>query len=468
MTSDSSHTSGKKSFQTLRATLRGDLLEPGVDGYDVSRKIWNAIIDKHPSVIAKCQGVADIITCVNYARENKLLLSVKGGGHHVSGTAVCDDGLMIDLSDMDGVWVDPYSKTARVQSGATWGEVDHETQEFGLATVGGQDPNIGVAGMTLGGGVGWLSRKYGLTIDNLLEVDLVTADGRFVTASEAHHSELFWALRGGGGNFGVATSFKFQLHNVGPEVLAGSLIHPVECVPELTEFYDAFTAEAPDELRTLFGIMVLGEGAHLPPELYNEQVAIIVSLYAGDPDEGVADLAPLRNFGQPIVDSIRKRPYKEFQQAGTSDERWRTYLRSQYLDELSPGIIDILMEYSRGIPSKESTVFISHRGGAETRPAVDATAYPHREESHHVLIEARWEDPDRDDEHISWVQGFHRELQPYSIDGPAMNFLTSDESEKRVNASYGQNYEKLVEVKNEWDPNNLFRMNQNIRPTLED
>lgn len=426
------------------------------------------MIDKHPAVIAKCAGVADVISCVDFARENDLLLSVKGGGHHVAGTAVCDGGLMIDLSEMNGIWVDNQSKIARTQSGATWGEVDHETQEFGLATVGGQDPNIGVAGMTLGGGIGWLSRKYGLTIDNLLEVDLVTADGRFLTASDENHPDLFWALRGGGGNFGVVTSFKFELHTVGPNVLAGSLIHPIERTDEIAKFYNDFAADAPDELRTLFGIMVLGDGSHLPRELHNERVAIIVNLHAGDPEQAAEDLAPLREFGEPIIDSIRKRPYKEFQRAGTSEEKWRTYLRSQYLDELTPDIIDILTEYSANIPSKESTVFISHRGGAETRPAKDATAYPHRRESFHVLIEARWEDPGKDSEHLVWVQEFHQALHPYTIDGPAMNFLTEDEPEERVKASYGQNYERLVDVKTEWDPNNIFQMNQNIKPsTLE-
>jgi FAD/FMN-containing dehydrogenase len=232
--------SEKTRFDTLRSELRGELLEPDDQGYNEARQVWNAMIDKYPTAIAKCSGTADVIVSVNYVRENESRFSVKSGGHHVTGTAVCNDGLVIDLSDMNGIWVDTEEQTAHVQAGATWGDVDHETQAFGLATVGGQDPNIGVAGMTLGGGIGWLSRKYGLTIDHLLEVELVTADGRLVTASESENSDLFWALRGGGGNFGIATSFRYQLHELGPEVLAGSLIHPIEDAASVAQFYEEF------------------------------------------------------------------------------------------------------------------------------------------------------------------------------------------------------------------------------------
>lgn len=423
------------------------------------------MIDRHPAAIAKCTGVADVKTCVDYVRENNVRFSVKSGGHHVSGTAVCDDGLVIDLSDMDGVWVNHHEKTVRVQGGATWGDVDHETQAFGLATVGGQDPNIGVAGMTLGGGVGWLSRKYGLTIDNLLEVDIVTADGDVVTANKSTNPNLFWALRGGGGNFGIATSFKYRLHDVGPEVLAGSLIHPVENAAEVMRFYEEYMNQAPNEVRTLYGIMVLGEESYLPEKLHNQRVAIVISLYAGHPDDGYAELAPLREFGEPIIDSVQTRPYKEFQRAGTSDEPWRVYLKSQYLQHLPTEAIDVIVENAREAPSWESTVFISHRGGAETEPETNATAYPHRHDAFHVLIEARWEDPAADFEHKEWVREFHRKLKPYTTGEAAMNFLTCDEPQERVRAAYGKNYDRLVAVKNEWDPENLFRANQNIPPT---
>ena len=452
-------------YRELRDQLLGKVLEPGDEEYDGARTIWNAMIDKYPAVIVKCSGATDVSTAVNYARDNDLLLAVKGGGHHVAGTAVCDDGLVIDLSAMNSVRVDPDEKTVRVQAGATWGEVDHETQGFGLATVGGQDPNIGIAGMTLGGGVGWLSRKYGLTIDNLIEVDLVTADGCLVTASESKNSGLFWALRGGGGNFGVATSFKYQLHEVGPDILAGSLIYPAEQAADVAQFYNEFMTEAPNEVRTLFGIMVLGTASYLPEELHNERATIVVSFYAGDPEDGFEVLEPLRECGEPIVDSIRKRPYKKFQRAGTSAEKWRTYLRSQYLEHLSQDAIATIIDIMDDVPSSESTVFISHRGGAEAEPAVDATAYPNRNQAYHALIEARWEDPARDEEHIEWVRQFQNSLHPFTTGEVAMNFLTDDESEDRVRASYGPNYDRLIEVKREWDSENLFRMNQNIEPT---
>ena len=463
VTSDDSN--NEFSFNPLRTRLQGELIEPQDDGYDEARSVWNAMIDKHPAAIAKCSGVADVITAVNFARQNDILLSVKGGGHHVSGSAVCDGGLTIDLSTMNGIWVDPESKTALAQAGATWGEVDHETQQFGLATVGGQDPNIGVAGMTLGGGIGWLSRKYGLTIDNLLEAKVVTAEGTYVTANDNTNPELFWALRGGGGNFGVVTSFKFRLHEVGPDVLAGSLIYPVEDAPKVARYYRDFMEEAPRELRTLYGLLVLGEESYLPEQLHNRRVAIIISLYAGDPSDGYDALNPLREFGQPISDSITERPYTEFQRAGMSDEPYRVYLRSQYLERLSDEVIEMIVDYSKEAPSWGSTVFISHRGGAETEPTPEATAYPHRRDAFHVLIESRWDDPAADFENKEWVREFYRALAPHTFGGPAMNFLTYDESEDRVRSAYGDNYPRLVDVKHRWDPENLFRMNQNIKPS---
>jgi len=452
-------------FDTLRARVRGDLLEPHDDEYEEARQVWNAMVDKHPAAIVRCSGVADVITCVDYARDDDVLLSVKGGGHHVSGSAICDGGLTIDLSRMNGIWIDPESKTARVQAGATWGDVDHETQQFGLATVGGQDPNIGVAGMTLGGGIGWLSRRYGLTVDNLLEVEMVTAQGEFVTANESTHPELFWALRGGGGNFGVVTSFEFQLHDFGPTVLAGSLIYPSEDAIDVARNYRDVMEDAPRELRTLFGLMVLGEESYLPEHLHNRPVAIVISLYAGDPSDGYPIVEPLREFGEPVIDSIKERPYKEFQQAGTSDEPYRVYLRSQYLEQLPEEALEIIVNYFDDAPSWDSSVFISHRGGAETAKPPDVTAYPHRREAFHVLIESRWDDAAADFENMEWVSEFHRALAPHTTGGPAMNFLTSDEPEERVRSAYGENYSKLVAIKDQWDPGNLFRMNQNIPPS---
>jgi FAD/FMN-containing dehydrogenase len=452
-------------YRALGERLRGRLLRPGDDGYDDARTVWNARIDREPAAVARCAGVADVVAAVDVAREHELRLAVKGGGHHVSGAAVCDDGLVIDLGPMDWIRVDPEAKTARVGAGATWGDVDHETQAFGLAVPGGQDPNIGVAGLTLGGGVGWLSRTYGLTSDNLLSADVVTAEGEFVRASAESHPDLFWALRGGGGNFGVVTSFEFQLHAVGPEIFAGSLVYPAAETREVARYYREFMADAPPEARLLFGSMSLPAKSYFPEAIHDTRVAIIVAFYAGPPAEGEEVLAPLRERGDPVVDSLRGRPYAAFQRAGDSQGSRRTDLRSQYLATLSDPAIDTLVAYAEDAPSPGATVFVSPRGGAETEPPSDATAYAHRDAAHHLLIEARWDAPERDDEHVAWVRAFHDAMTPYTTGDVAMNFLTDDEGRERVRAAYGDNYARLAEVKDEWDPDNLFRGNQNVEPT---
>ena len=450
-------------FETLDDRLRGELLRPGDDGYDEARTLWNARIDRTPAVIARCTGAADVIAAVGAAREHDPRLAGKGGGHHVSGAAVCDDGLVIDLGPMDGVRVDPDAKTARVQAGATWADVDHETGAFGLAVPGGQDPNIGVAGLTLGGGVGWLSRKYGLTSDNLLSADVVTADGELVHASEEEHPELFWALRGGGGNFGVVTSFEFQLYEV-EEVFAGSLIYPHEEFHAVARSYREFVADAPPEARLLFGSMVLPAKPVFPEAVRDSRVAIVIACYVGSPEEGERVLAPLRERGDPHMDSLRRRPYTAFQRAGDSGGSMRTDLRSQYLATLPDGAIETMAEYAEAAPSAGATVFVSPRGGAETDPPSDATAYPHRDAAHHLLIEARWDACERDDEHVAWVREFHEAVRPYTTGAAAMNFLTDGEGRDRIRAAYGDNYDRLAEIKAEWDPENLFCGNQNVEP----
>jgi FAD/FMN-containing dehydrogenase len=444
--------------------VRGDVLVPDDEAFDEVRRVWNARIDREPAAVLRATGPADVMAAVDVARTNDLALSVKGGGHHVSGSAVCDGGLMIDLSRMNGVRVDPDAATARVEAGATWGDVDHETQAFGLAVPGGQDPNIGVAGLTLGGGVGWLSPKYGLTCDNLLAADVVTADGELVRASETVHPDLFWALRGGGGNFGVVTSFEFQLHEVGPEIFAGSLIFPFEETSRVARRYRAFVRDAPRAVRLLFGSMELPAASYYPEAVHDTRVAMLIAFYAGPPEEGREVLAPLRGHDDTLMDSLRGRPYTNFQQAGDSQGSMRTYLRSQYVETLTDDVVDTIVEYSADAPSSGATVFVSPWIGAETDPATDATAYPHRTPAHHVLLEARWDDPNRDTEHIDWVRDAHDALTPYTTGDVEMNFLTEDEPSERLRSAYGANYDRLVEVKTRWDPNNLFRMNQNIEP----
>jgi FAD/FMN-containing dehydrogenase len=452
-------------LESLADRVRGPVLEPGEEGYDEARRVWNARIDRHPAAIVRATGAADVMETVAFARAHDQLLSLKGGGHHVSGSAVCDGGITIDLGELNAVRVDPAEKTASVQAGATWGDVDHETQAFGLAIPGGQDPNIGVAGLTLGGGVGWLSRKYGLTCDNLLSADVVTAEGELVHASEDENPELFWALRGGGGNFGVVTEFEFQLHEVGPEIFAGSLVYPIEEMAAVARQYRDFVPDAPREVRLLFGSMVLPDSSYYPDAARGTRVAMIIAFYAGPPEEGAEVLAPLREFGDPLMDSLQGRQYASFQGAGESQGSIRTYLRSQYLETLPDAAIGTIVEYGEDPPSSGATVFVSPRSGAETEPPADATAYPHRDASHHLLIEARWSDPDRDAAHVEWTREFHEAVDPYTTGDVAMNFLTDDESEERVRAAYGENYDRLVEIKDEWDPENVFRTNQNVEPT---
>lgn len=451
-------------IEQLEAAARGAVLEPGDTGFDDARTIWNARVDREPGAILRCTGVADVVAGVTAAREHDVRLSVKSGGHHVSGSAVCDGGLVLDLGPMDWVRVDPEARRAWVGPGATWGDVDHETGAFGLAVPGGQDPNIGVSGLTLGGGVGWLSRKYGLTCDNLLSADVVTADGELVHASPDRHPDLFWALRGGGGNFGIVTAFEFQLHEV-DDVYAGSLVYPHEDLPAVARRYESFMADAPPEVRLLFGSMVLPAAPYFPDEVHDTRVAILIAFHTGPPETGRQVLTPLREFGAPLFDSLRARPYTAFQQAGTSRGSMRTHLRSQYLTNLTDRAVDVIDEHANEAPSDGATVFISPRGGAETEPASDATAYAHRDAAHHLLAEARWDDPGADAEHVEWVDSFHDAVQPFTTGDVAMNFLTNDEREGRIRAAYGDNYERLADVKRKWDPENRFCADHYVEPT---
>jgi FAD/FMN-containing dehydrogenase len=441
---------------TLRERTRGAVLAPGDEGYDDARTVWNARIDRRPDVVVRCTGAADVLAGVTLASERDLRLGVRSGGHHVSGCAIPDGGLLLDCRPMDAVRVDPDARRARVGPGATWGDVDHETAAFGLAVPGGQDPNIGVAGLTLGGGVGWLSRKHGLTCDNLLAADVVTAGGDLVRASADRNEDLFWALRGGGGQFGVVTGFVFRLHGVGPTVLAGSLVYPADRTAAVARYYREFVAEAPRAARPLFGSMVLPDASAYPESVRGERVAIIVVCYAGPPAEGRRAFAPIRERGDPVMDSVRQRSYADFQTAGDSDGARRTTLRSQYLERLGDEAVETMLEGVEDAPSAGATVFVSPRGGAETDPPTDATAYPHRSDAHHCLVEARWDDAERDADHVEWVRSLQEALVPYTTGDAAVNFLTKDELPARLRAVYGDNYERLADVKRAWDPTGLF------------
>ena len=451
--------------QAFRDRIHGDVLRPDDEGYDDARTVWNAMIDREPAVIARCRGTADVIEAVTFARDHELRLAVKGGGHNVAGNAVCDDGLVIDLSPMNAVRIDPERKTARVQGGATWGDFDHEAQAFGLATTGGIVSTTGVAGVTLGGGLGYLARTYGLAHDNLRSMDVVTADGELVRASEDRHSELFWGMRGGAGNFGIATSFEFELHEVGPEVLAGRLVYPYEAAADVLRHYREFMLEAPDEVQCYAGFVQGSPAMGLPEELHGETLFSLIPFYSGDIEAGKDALRPLREFVEPIADTVQPTPYTAHQRS--SDELYRegdrNYWKSHFFDELSDDAIDTIVDEVDPLPTPFTTVFFEWMGGAIARADSDATAFPHRDATVSFTVAPKWTDPADDEELIGWAREFFDATAPYATEDVYVNYLSGDE-QQRTGAAYGDNYDRLVELKAEYDPENLFRMNQNIEP----
>lgn len=448
----------------FEASIRGRVLRPSNEDYEEARQVWNGMVDRYPAMIVRCAGVADVITSVNFARENDLLLAVKAGGHNVAGNAVCDDGLVIDLSSMGSIRVDPDARIARIEPGVTLGELDQETQAFGLALPAGVVSTTGIAGLTLGGGWGWLSRQYGLTIDHLRSADVVTANGELIHANEAEHEDLFWAIRGGGGNFGIVTSFEFDLREVGPVVLAGMIIHPFEDAAEVLRFHRDFTTEAPEELCCYAGIQLAPPAPFLPEKVHGEKVVAFLLCYSGDVDEGEDVIGPLREFGDPLADLVEPMPFEVWQ--GMLDEQFepghRNYWKTQLVDPLPEEAIDIVVERADSVPAP--MLVFEHLGGAISRVAPDATAYRHRDAAFSFNLTPRWTDPEEDERYISWAREFHEAIAPYVTDSVAVNFL-GQEGAERVSAAYGENYDRLVDVKDEYDPGNLFRVNQNIPPS---
>ncbi|MDS0478592.1 FAD-binding oxidoreductase [Natrinema sp. 1APR25-10V2] len=454
-----------REIDEFAGTLRGKLLQPDDEGYDEARTIWNAMIDKRPALIAQCAGASDVISAVTFAKEQDLPVSVKGGGHNIAGRAVEDDALMIDLSPMKSVCVDPDAKTARVEPGVVLKELDRETQAFGLATPVGYNSTTGIAGLALGGGWGWLSRKYGLTADNLLSADVVTADGELVHASEDENEDLFWGIRGGGGNFGIVTSFKFQLHEVGPEVLAGLVLHPFEDTEAVLSAFRDFTQEAPDEVTVWSAIIHAPPLPVVPEEWHGEKVTIFATCYAGAIDDGEAALQPLRDIGDPIVDLIGPQPYADWQQTfdGSAEPGARNYWKSHNFAELTDGMIDNYIEFGEKLPTDATEMGLIHIGGAVNDVPVDATAYPHRDTEYIMNLHTRWEDPKQDEECIGWARDMHEAMAFYATGGVYVNFVPEESGQQQ--AAYRENYDRMVEVKNEWDPENLFRLNHNVEPT---
>jgi FAD/FMN-containing dehydrogenase len=453
----------------LRNRMRGEVIRPGDEGYDEARKVWNGMIDKKPALIVRCASVADVVASVNFARENRVLLAVRGGGHNVAGTAVTDGGLVVDLSQMKGVREDPERRTVRAEGGVTIGELDEETQKFGLATPMGVVSETGIAGLTLGGGIGWLRRKYGLSSDNLVSVDVVTADGRSLTASETENPDLFWGIRGGGGNFGVVTSFEYRLYPVGPEVMCAFVLYPGARAKEVLRFIEEYVAQAPDEVSPLSFLGRVPHDELFPEEWHGEQYVALLAMHPGEAEEGERVLQPLRELGEPIADLSGAMPYVEVQKLLDEDypEGWRYYWKSVNVNALSDEMIERLVVHAEAAPSDHSTIDVWYQGGAMSRVGAEETAFGDRSAPYLLGIEANWEEKPQDDEaNVAWARECVADMRRFSDGGTYLNFPGFlEEGQEMMRDAYGENYERLVTLKNEYDPTNFFRMNQNIRPT---
>ena len=453
-------------IEELKAATRGQVLLPGDSGFDDARRIWNAMIDRRPAAIVRCAGVADVRRAVAFARDNDLLLAVRGGGHNIAGSAVCDDGLVIDLSPMKSVRVDAVTRRAYVEPGATLGDFDHEAQGFGLAAPLGINSTTGVSGLTLGGGFGWLSRKYGMSVDNLVSADVVTADGELVHASADAHADLFWAIRGGSGNFGVVTMFEFQLHPVGPEVFGGLVVLPLEQAKDALVKYRAAVDAMPEELSVWAVLRLAPPLPFLPPEVHGKPIVAFAICYTGAVEEGPSAVEEVRRFGTPYGEHLGPMPYATWQKAFDPllAPGARNYWKSHNLTELPDGLLDAVIDAIGKLPSPQCEIFFGLIGGQTSRVAVDATAYPNRDAKYVMNVHGRWDDASEDERCIAWARAFFEAAAPFALGSVYVNFLTEDETE-RVGAAYGPNLERLVAVKTRYDPHNLFRHNQNIKPS---
>ncbi len=451
-------TLGEASIERFQGSLRGELLCPDDDGYDAARTVWNGMVDKRPALIGRCTGAADVIRCVRFAREHDLLTSVRGGGHNYSGRSVCDNGLMIDLSPMKGIRVDPLRRTAQAEAGLRLGEFDSETQAFGLATTLGVNTDTGIAGLTLGGGYGWLGGKYGLACDNVLSVDMVTADGELVTASANENEDLFWGVRGAGANLGIVTSFQFRLHPVGP-VLGGLVLYPMTEAKDVLRFYDEFSSTSPDEVTTAALLLTTPDG--IP-------AVAIAACYCGPLDQGEEVLRPLRTFSSPLADFMTSQPYVQMQ--SLFDEKWPPgwlyYVKAQNIRNLNDGAIETMLEYARAIPTPSSSIVLQQLHGAASRVPENETAFPHRYDHYDLLVHAVTDNPAACEGMIGWTRECWQALQPFVEQAVYVNGLEgfAEPSQEQIRQVYGSNYDRLAKLKKRYDPTNLFRLNANILP----
>ena len=450
----------------LQPRFRGEIVTPDHPAYDAVRRVWNGSIDRYPALIARCTGTADVIAAVRFAREHDLLVAVRGGGHSIPGFSTCDGGLLIDLQPMKGIAVDPVAREAVAQPGLTWAELDMETQAFGLATPGGEVSDTGIAGLTLGGGIGWLRRLHGLTCDNLLSVDLVTADARLVHASADENTDLFWGVRGGGGNFGIVTSFRYRLHIVGPFV-GGMVMHPIERGPEVLRFYRQLASAAPDEITLMAAIITAPPAPFVPEDLRGRPAVVLGAAHFGSSQAGASALAELGGFGPPAVNAIRPMGYVELQRLvdEATPRGMQTYVKSEMLTGLTDDVIDAVVRAGRAPSSPMNQILLPQLGGAMSRVPRDETAFVHRQAAFMATIASMWSSPqEADAPHLAWARDLWDAMRTASTGGAYVNHL-GREGDARLRQSYGEaTYTRLAALKKAWDPDNFFRLNQNIAP----
>ncbi|MGE5307361.1 MAG: FAD-binding oxidoreductase [Alphaproteobacteria bacterium] len=458
-------TQNLKANEDLKGTVKGSVLVPGQPGYEEARQIWNAMIDRRPAVIAQCAEADDVPPVIRFARKNGLELSIRGGGHNIAGSALCDDGVTIDFSRMKTVRVDPGKRRAYVEPGATLANLDEATQAHGLATPVGINSTTGIAGLTLGGGFGWLTRKYGMTVDNLVSVDMITAEGKKIRVSENDHADLFWAIRGGGGNFGVVTQFEFQLFPVGPEIVAGLIVFPFNQAKQVLTRYRQFAASAPEELNVWAVLRKAPPLPFLPEKVHGKEVVVLAIFYLGAAADAEKLIAPLRAFGGAHGEHIGAQPYVQWQKAFDPllTPGARNYWKSHNFTELADGALNTVVEFAGKLPSPHCEIFIGLIAGAPNRIAPDAMAYGHRDAKFVLNVHGRWDEAKDDQKCIAWAREFFKASAPYASAGAYVNFMTEEEGD-RVAAAYGSNYERLVEIKRRYDPENVFHFNQNIKP----
>ena len=456
----------KEALDGLRLRLKGPILLPGDSGYEDSRTVWNAMIDKKPAFVVKCVGTADVIECVNFALQNDILLCIKGGGHNIAGLAAADGAMMLDMSLMRGVWVDKASKIAHAQAGCLLGDVDRETQLHGLAAVLGFISQTGIAGLTLGGGFGYLTRKYGWTVDNLEGMDIITAEGKLVRASSDENPDLYWGLRGGGGNFGIVTAIDYKLYPVGPEIVGGLVAWPISEANKVLELYRTLAGNAPPELTIVAILRPAPPAPWLPGEWHGKLIVALLACYSGNPVEGEKLVAPIKKFGKPIGDVLVRRPYAQLQSLldATAPKGRRYYWKSEYMPDIKAELCKKAVGHANNIPSPHSSIILFQLTGALNKLKDNYSPVGNREARYVFALTGAWENADDDNKNIEWVRGTWNDMKEFSTGGSYINFLTEDESQERIEAALGGAVKRLAEIKKKWDPENMFRINRNIKP----